>query len=66
MHDERCQLWLALVFSDKIAHVHTYSYKLREFANRRVRLELELHYWKCRSDAASSEICGECVEAHGE
>ena len=44
----------------------TYSYQLRELANRRVRHELELHDRECWGDGASGEIGGEGVEAHGE
>jgi hypothetical protein len=31
-----------------------------------VRLELELHDRQCWGDGARSEICCQCVEAHGE
>ena len=58
------QFWLCL--ADGIQAWPTYSYKLRELANRRVRHELELHDMQCRGDGARGEIGGERVEAHGE
>ena len=59
-----CQLWL--IQPAGYTRVPTYSYQLRELANRRVRHELELHDGQCWGDGASGEIGGECVEAHGE
>ena len=53
-------------FSRQVTRVATYSDELRELANRRVRHELELHDGQCWGDGTGSEICCECVEAHGE
>jgi hypothetical protein len=58
------QLWLDL--AGRLTHMTTYSYELRELANRCVRLELKLHDRQCWGDGTRCKIGRERVEAHGE
>jgi hypothetical protein len=57
-----CQLW-PIIEEDTS---QTYSYQLRELADRRMRHKLELHDGECRSNSTSRKISSERIEAHCE